>query len=99
NILDFQRDFPDARVITLDLNYRSTKSILAAADALIAHNKQRKPKELRTDNPAGDPVRILTFDTGLDEAEGVVQRVKDAHDREGRSFRDYAIFLRINALS
>ncbi len=99
NILDFERDFPNARVITLDLNYRSTKSILAAADALIAHNKQRKPKDLRTDNPHGDPVSLLTFDTGLDEAEGVVRRIKDAHDRSGRPFRDFAIFLRINALS
>ncbi len=99
NILDFERDFPDARVITLDLNYRSTKSILAAADALIAHNKQRKPKDLRTDNPRGDPVRVLTFDTGLDEAGGVVRRIKDAHDRTGRPYRDVAVFLRINALS
>src|SRR5207245_4839925 len=74
NILDFERDFPSARVITLDLNYRSTKSILAAADALIAHNKQRKPKDLRTDNPHGDPVSVLTFDTGLDEAERVVRQ-------------------------
>jgi DNA helicase-2/ATP-dependent DNA helicase PcrA len=99
NILDFERDFPDARVITLDLNYRSTKSILAAADALIAHNKQRKPKDLRTDNPRGEPVRLLTFDTGLDEAEGVVRRIKDAHHRQGRPYRDFAVFLRINALS
>ncbi len=99
NILDFERDFPDARVITLDLNYRSTKSILAAADALIAHNKQRKPKDLHTDNPQGDPVCLLTFDTGLDEAEGVVRRIKDAHDRQGRPYRDFAVFLRINALS
>jgi DNA helicase-2/ATP-dependent DNA helicase PcrA len=99
NILDFERDFPSARVITLDLNYRSTKSILAAADALISHNKQRKPKDLRTENVAGDPVCILTFDTGLDEAEGVVRRIKDAHERTGRPFNDFAVFLRINALS
>jgi DNA helicase II / ATP-dependent DNA helicase PcrA len=99
NILDFERDFPTARVITLDLNYRSTKSILSVADALIAHNKQRKPKDLRTDNPHGDAVGILTFDTGLDEAESVIRRIKDAHDRNGRPFRDFAVFLRVNALS
>jgi DNA helicase-2/ATP-dependent DNA helicase PcrA len=99
NILDFERDFPSARVITLDRNYRSTRSILAAADALIARNKQRKPKTLVTDNPAGDPVRVLTFDTGTDEAELVVQRIKQARERGGRAYRDVAVFLRINALS
>jgi DNA helicase-2/ATP-dependent DNA helicase PcrA len=98
NILDFERDFPNARVITLDLNYRSTKSILAAADSLITHNKQRKPKDLRTDNPHGEPVNVLTFDTGLDEAEGVVRQIKEAHDR-GRAYRDFAVFVRINALT
>src|SRR5919197_4008724 len=56
NILDFERDFPDARVITLDLNYRSTKSILQAASRLIAHNRERKPKDLVTENPLGKPV-------------------------------------------
>jgi len=90
---------PDARVITLDLNYRSTKSILAAADALIAHNKQRKPKTCGPTTRHGDAVQVLTFDTGLDEAEGIVRRIKDAHDRAGRPFRDFAVFLRINALS
>ncbi|HTK78202.1 MAG TPA: UvrD-helicase domain-containing protein [Gemmataceae bacterium] len=99
NILDFERDFPNARVITLERNYRSTKAILAAADSLIAHNKQRKPKTLVTENPYGQPVCDLTFDTGLDEAEQVVQRIKRAHVKEGRPYRDFAIFLRINALS
>jgi DNA helicase-2/ATP-dependent DNA helicase PcrA len=99
NILDFERDFPNARVITLDLNYRSTKSILASADSLIAHNKQRKPKTLRTENPLGQAVTLLTFDTGLDEADGVVRQIKAAHDRTDRPFRDFAVFLRINALS
>jgi DNA helicase-2/ATP-dependent DNA helicase PcrA len=99
NILDFERDFPNARVITLDLNYRSTKSILAAADSLIAHNKQRKPKTLRTDNPHGQPVTLLTFDTGIDEADGAVRHIKTIHDRTDRPFRDFAVFLRINALS
>src|SRR5262249_1798897 len=56
NILDFERDFPDARVLTLDQNYRSTKAILFAASHLIAHNTQRKPKGLVTENPQGLPV-------------------------------------------
>ena len=58
-----------ARVITLDKNYRSTPAILRAASALIDHNRQRKKKTLKTDNEEGEPVRVLTFDTGLDEAE------------------------------
>src|SRR5262249_2938775 len=56
NILDFERDFPTARVITLDRNYRSTRSILAAADALITKNKQRRPKPLTAELGAGSPV-------------------------------------------
>ena len=99
NILDFERDFPDARVLTLSTNYRSTKSILRAADALIAHNKQRKPKDLVTDNPAGQPVAVLTFETGLDEAEGIARRIRAAVEGGKRSYRDFAVFLRINALS
>ena len=99
NILDFERDFPDARVITLDLNYRSTKSILKAASHLIAHNRERKPKYLVTENPAGLPVGVLTFETGVEEADGVARRIKEAVVDGGRSFRDFAVFLRINALS
>ncbi|MFO0847945.1 MAG: UvrD-helicase domain-containing protein [Gemmataceae bacterium] len=99
NILDFERDFPAATVITLEQNYRSTKSILHAASVLIDHNKQRKKKTLVTENPDGDPVRVLTFDNGLDEAEGVVVRIKEAVKRGIFRYRDHAIFLRINALT
>ncbi len=99
NILDFEKDFPDARVITLDLNYRSTKAILHAASHLIAFNKQRKPKDLLTHNPAGTPVTTLTFETGQDEAEGIAQRIQKAVKDQKRNYRDFAVFLRINALS
>ncbi len=99
NILDFERDFPTARVITLTQNYRSTKNVLHAASTLIDRNKQRKKKALVTDNPAGDPVRVLTFDNGLDEAEGVVVRIKEAVKAGRFKYRDHAIFLRINALT
>src|SRR5205814_5092073 len=78
NILDFEQDYPDARVITLDRNYRSTKAILDAAGTLIAHNKQRKPKDLVTENPQGQPVQVLTYETGLDEAEGIARRIPEA---------------------
>jgi DNA helicase-2/ATP-dependent DNA helicase PcrA len=99
NILDFERDFPQARVIALERNYRSTKAILQAAGRLIANNKQRKPKDLVTENPAGQPVSILLFETGGDEAEGIGRRIREAVQAGKRSYRDFAVFLRINALS
>jgi DNA helicase II / ATP-dependent DNA helicase PcrA len=99
NILDFERDFPDARVIALGTNYRSTKSILHAASSLIAHNKERKHLDLTTDNPVGQPVMILTFETGVEEADGIARRIRQAVEDKKRRFRDFAVFLRINALS
>jgi DNA helicase II / ATP-dependent DNA helicase PcrA len=99
NILDFERDFRDARVITLDKNYRSTPAILRAADAVIANNRQRKKKILRTDNAEGEPVRVLTFDTGLDEANLVAQRIKDAVEAGKYKYGDFAVFVRMNALT
>jgi DNA helicase-2/ATP-dependent DNA helicase PcrA len=99
NILDFERDFPAARVITLERNYRSTKAILHAASTLIAHNRQRKPKTLVTENPAGAPVTVLRFETGQEEAEGIAQRIRAAVSAGRRRWRDFAVFLRINALS
>jgi DNA helicase-2/ATP-dependent DNA helicase PcrA len=99
NILDFERDFPNARVLTLTRNYRSTKAILQAASHLIAHNRQRKPKDLVTENPFGAPVMVLTFDTGNDEAEGIARRIREAVESGKRAYRDFAVFVRINALT
>jgi DNA helicase-2/ATP-dependent DNA helicase PcrA len=99
NILDFERDFPDARVVRLGMNYRSTKSILDAASALISHNKERKDLEMTTENPVGHPVTILTFETGIEEADGIARRVRQAVEAKKRHYRDFAVFLRINALS
>jgi DNA helicase-2/ATP-dependent DNA helicase PcrA len=99
NLLDFERDYPAAHVIKLERNYRSTQSILNAAGTLIAHNKQRKAKKLYTENPVGEPVRILTYETGLDEADGVARRIRDAVAAGKRHYRDFALFLRMNALS
>src|SRR3984893_9729992 len=99
NILDFERDFPNARTITLERNYRSTKSILAVASHLIAHNRQRKPKDLVPEKPVGQPVQLLMFETGQDEAEGIAARTRDAVAGGKRHYRDCAIFVRINALS
>jgi len=99
NILDFERDFPDARVIHLPRNYRSTGAIISAANRLIAHNKRRKKKELRTENGWGVPVRVWTFRDGLDEADQVVRRIKETVQAGHYRYRDHAIFVRINALT
>lgn len=99
NILDFERDFPQARVITLGENFRSTKTILQVADHLIAFNKQRKQKTLIPTGPQGEPVKVLQFESAVDEAEQVVQRIRKAVDAGNYNYRDFAIFLRINALS
>jgi DNA helicase-2/ATP-dependent DNA helicase PcrA len=99
NILDFERDFPQARTITLDQNYRSTKAILAAADSLIAHNRHRKPKKLITQNSTGDKVKVLEFASGLDEAYGIAQMIREMVDNNSIMYKHCAIFLRMNALS
>jgi DNA helicase-2/ATP-dependent DNA helicase PcrA len=99
NILDFERDFAGARVITLERNYRSTKAILHAADVLIAHNRQRKPKNLVTENAAGQPVRVLTYETGQHEADSIAREIAETVQAQKRKYRDFALFLRINALS
>lgn len=99
NILDFERDFPDVRIIALEQNYRSTQAILRSASQVIANNRQRKPKRLITENPRGEPVRLLVYETGLEEADGVAQRIRQAVDAGKRRFRDCAVFLRVNALS
>jgi DNA helicase-2/ATP-dependent DNA helicase PcrA len=99
NILSFERDFPGARVLTLSLNYRSTRSILKAAGRLIANNKQRKPKDLLTENPEGQKVTVLTFETGVAEADGVARRIREAVAAGGRRYRDFAILVRMNALT
>jgi DNA helicase II / ATP-dependent DNA helicase PcrA len=99
NILDFERDFPNARVIALERNYRSTKTILHAASTLIAHNRKRKPKNLYTENSAGQPVTLIGYETGLDEAENIAQRILNSVQEGRRRFRDFALFVRVNALS
>src|SRR5262249_35954492 len=99
NILDFERDFPDARVLTLSTNYRSTKAILKAARERTAQNKQGKQKDLTTDTRAGEPVTVLPYEPGTEEAEGIARRIRTAVEQKKHSYRDFAVFLRINALS
>jgi DNA helicase-2/ATP-dependent DNA helicase PcrA len=98
NILEFERDFSNATVVRLEQNYRSTRCILRVADRLILNNRRRKPKELWTENPEGEPVRVWEFGEGREEAEQVAATIAQQH-AAGRGWSDFAIFYRINALS
>jgi len=98
NILDFEEDFPGARRITLDRNYRSTGAVLAVANAVIRNNRDRFEKELRTENEEGVPVReVRAIDEG-DEARRVAQAARAWID-SGRRPGDVACFYRVNAQS
>jgi DNA helicase-2/ATP-dependent DNA helicase PcrA len=99
NILDFEKDFPEVRVVRLERNYRSTKRILRVADELISHNLRRKKKALFTENEAGEAVRMATYRTHKDEAEAIAGEIADEIAAGCRVARDFAIFYRTNALS
>lgn len=98
NILNFERDFPGARVVKLEENFRSTGKILEGASGVIAHNQRRKEKRLWTRNDVGEPIRVLHLRDDLREATTVTRVIRDEL-REGRSPDDVAIFFRTNALS
>ena len=98
NILSFERHYPDARVVFLEQNYRSTKRILAAADALIGGNARRKEKSLWTENAEGAAVRVIECGTHQAEAEMVVQDIL-LRSATGAQLNDIAIFYRVNSLS
>src|SRR5262249_30474612 len=89
NILNFERDFPNARVIALDINYRSTQRILETASGMMRRQRESREFKLRTDNPAGKPVTVLTFDSSLAEAEGIASRIATEVREERRSFPDF----------
>jgi DNA helicase-2/ATP-dependent DNA helicase PcrA len=99
NILDFEKDFPNVRVVRLERNYRSTKRILYVAAQLIAHNVKRKEKSLYTEKGHGLPVRLITYSTQKDEARSIAARIAEEVRAGGRRPRDYAVFYRVNALS
>ena len=99
NILDFEQDFAEVRVVKLERNYRSTKAILRAADALIGHNRRRKQKSLYTENAEGPPSRSSPTSAEQDEAELIAERMADDIRAGKRRPRDFAIFYRVNALS
>ena len=99
NILEFEKDFPQVKVVRLEQNYRSTQRILRVASALIAHNVRRKPKALFTENGEGAPVRLVTYATQRDEAETIARTIAEAVSSGRRRPRDFAVFYRVNALS
>ncbi|CAN5255371.1 DNA helicase PcrA [soil metagenome] len=99
NILDFDKDFPDATRITLARNYRSTQTILDTANAVIAHNVGRIPKRLWTDEGAGVPVVRYTADNEHDEAAFVAEEVSGLAESDGVPSGDCAVFYRTNAQS
>jgi DNA helicase-2/ATP-dependent DNA helicase PcrA len=101
NILNFEKDFPEANVITLEQNYRSTQNILQAASHVVRKNRYRKEKKLWTENPGGDLLTFYVAEDEEDESRFVIQKIMD-HVSKGRSvnsYRDVAVFYRINAQS
>ena len=99
NILEFEQAFPDVTVITLEQNYRSTQTILDAANAVIANNLGRKPKNLWTDQGLGDPIVRYHADDEGDEAQWVAHQIALLHDEDHRRWGDVAVFYRTNAQS
>lgn len=99
NILEFEKDFPDSKTITLEQNYRSTKVILSASNRLITKNKKRKEKNLFTDKQNGEPIQVREVINEGDEARWVSQNIKSLVEVEGESLRDIAVFYRTNAQS
>lgn len=98
NILEFEKDFTGARVVTLDQNYRSTGNILSAAHEVIRHNNSRKEKKLWTAAAAGDKIRTFVGSDELEEALFIATEIRVAHEA-GLPFKKIAIFYRTNAQS
>jgi len=101
NILNFEKDFPEANVITLEQNYRSTQNILEAANHVVRKNRYRKAKKLWTENPEGERLTFYVAEDEEDEARFVVKKIIEQLStvKSVRSYRDTAVFYRINAQS
>lgn len=98
NILDFEKDYPEARVVKLEENYRSMGNILAAANAVIANNLTRKPKKLFTSKPAGDKISVYSATDERDEGRWIASEIEHQHG-EGMPYNQIAVFYRTNAQS
>lgn len=99
NIMNFEQDYPDAKTIMLEQNYRSTKNILAAANAVIENNSHRKKKNLWTDNVQGDKITTYMASDERDEARFITESISKQHDIYKTSYGDIAILYRTNAQS
>ena len=99
NIEDFEKDFPEARTILLEQNYRSTQSILSAANGIIANNSGRRPKRLWTDRGDGEKIVGYVADSEADESAFIVSEIDRLRDDAGISYGDVAVFYRTNAQS
>ena len=99
NILNFEQIFPDAKVVRLEQNYRSTSNILNAANEVIRNNRGRKSKKLWTEKEAGERVRFRRFQTGFDEAEFVAAEIGRMVRSGERNYKDFAVLYRTNAQS
>jgi len=99
NILNFEKDYPEAKVVLLEQSYRSTKRVLEAASYIISANKQRKPKELWTDNKPGEPITIVETYTEQEEAQFVVSEVERLVEQGKAHLGDCAVMYRTNAQS
>ncbi|HEL0008936.1 TPA: DNA helicase PcrA [Streptococcus equi subsp. zooepidemicus] len=99
NILDFEKDYPDARVVLLEENYRSSKKILQAANEVIQHNRHRRPKKLWTQNADGEQIVYYRANDERDEAVFVASTISNMCLELGKSFKDFAVLYRTNAQS
>lgn len=99
NILNFEKDFPDARVLKLELNYRSTKNIINAANSVIKRNRFRSDKSLWTENNEGDPITYYEARDERDEAKFVASQIQNHIRQYGHSYSDLAVFYRTNQQS
>jgi len=99
NILNFEKDYPNATIIKLEQNYRSTKAILDAAHAIITKNAKRSDKKLWTEIGQGKPISILQVGDERSEGEAIVRRIKNAVDIKSRGLSDFAVLYRTNAQS
>lgn len=99
NILDYEKVYPDAKVIKLEQNYRSTQNILDAANAVIRNNRGRKEKALWTEKGAGNRVHFRQFDNAYEEAEYIADDISDKVNKDGIAYADCAVLYRTNAQS